>query len=170
VFDAPSSALLKEDGTGWGEIKYSPDGNLLLVDAMSAILIFDPKSLQKVSIANKSERSLIPSGPEWIRGGRAFAAADDDGVLIGLADGKVERRISGIGGIRRMAISPDGERILTAGADGAVRLFDARSGEQLADFRGHAGPVDSVALSPDGRLAASGGRDRTVRLWQLPRP
>ena len=56
----------------------------------------------------------------------------------------------------------------TAGYDdGTVRLWNL-SGQQLAQFQAHQGPVGSVSFSPDGQiLATAGGLDETARLWNL---
>jgi len=57
--------------------------------------------------------------------------------------------------------------IVTAGADGTVRLW-ALDGSELAEpFTGHRDAVNSVTFSRDGTRIASGGRDGTVRVWSL---
>jgi serine/threonine-protein kinase len=61
----------------------------------------------------------------------------------------------------------DGGRILGAGADRLVRLWDARTGKEVQHFEGHAQEVRAVALSADGRHVLSGGDDKTVRLWDV---
>ena len=66
-----------------------------------------------------------------------------------------------------MAFSPDGQRIVSGGEDGAVRLWGLDGSPIGSPFQGHAGGVNSVAFSPDGKRIVSGGEDRTVRLWGL---
>ena len=58
------------------------------------------------------------------------------------------------------AISPDSRRILSAGADNVLRLWDAATGKELRKLEGHREPIWHVAFSRDGRLAISSGQDR----------
>lgn len=57
-----------------------------------------------------------------------------------------------------------GDRLLTAGRDGAVRVWGTMGREELALF-GHVGRVTGLGVSPDGRTYASGGANGEVRLW-----
>jgi WD40 repeat protein len=66
----------------------------------------------------------------------------------------------------RLAFSPHGQFIATAGTDHRVRILDAHTGREVRILRGHTDHrILSVAFSPDGTWLASGGRDRTVRIW-----
>jgi WD40 repeat protein len=62
------------------------------------------------------------------------------------------------------AISPDG-KMLAAGCDEHVYLWDLTGGQIKFILDGHTENVTSVDFSPNGKLLASGSRDRTVRLW-----
>ena len=64
--------------------------------------------------------------------------------------------------------SPDASKLVTGGHDGAVKLWNAESGSELATHIGHKIAVHSVAFSQDGKQIASGGRDGAVRIWPVP--
>ncbi|MEH2258066.1 nSTAND1 domain-containing NTPase, partial [Nostoc sp.] len=71
------------------------------------------------------------------------------------------------GRVRSVAISRDGQTIVSVGDDGTVRLWNFQ-GQPLAEpFRGHQRGVWSVAISPDGQTIVSVGDDGTVRLWNF---
>ena len=64
-----------------------------------------------------------------------------------------------------MAYSPDGKRIVTAGEDGTVKVWDAATGQELLALKGHTAQVFGVAFSPDGRRIVTGSYDKTVKVW-----
>jgi WD40 repeat protein len=66
-----------------------------------------------------------------------------------------------------VAFSRDGRLLATAGAGGAVRLWDLATGAQLGEVGGPGHRLTSVAFSPDGRILAATGGDADLRLWDL---
>jgi WD40 repeat protein len=66
-----------------------------------------------------------------------------------------------------VAFSPDGERLASAGGDGAVKVWNSRTGNVVLEFRAHGRSVVSVAFHPDGKHLASAGADGWVKVWDL---
>jgi WD40 repeat protein/serine/threonine protein kinase len=67
--------------------------------------------------------------------------------------------------VRGVAFSGDGQLLASASEDRTVKVWAARTGQELRTLRGHNGPVSSVAFSADGQLLASASVDRTVKVW-----
>jgi WD40 repeat protein len=67
---------------------------------------------------------------------------------------------------RAYTFSPDGQTIVSGGANGFITAYDL-NGKKLGDFVGHDSDVWAVTASPDGRLLVSGSGDQTIRLWNL---
>jgi WD40 repeat protein len=64
------------------------------------------------------------------------------------------------------AFSPRGDRFVTAGDHGTLRMWDTQTGQQVGtDFTGHTQWVNDAVFSPDGHRLATTSDDRTVRLW-----
>jgi WD40 repeat protein len=88
--------------------------------------------------------------------------------LYDLQNEKEIRRFAGhTAKILSVAISADGRRIVSGGADNSVRVWDAETGKQLFGLLGHEKPIYSLSLSASGSLALSGSGDGTLRLWDL---
>jgi len=60
--------------------------------------------------------------------------------------------------------SPDGLRVLSNSADGTARLWDARTGAEIAVLR-HSSWVSSAKFSPDGRRIVTTANDGLVAIW-----
>jgi WD40 repeat protein len=67
--------------------------------------------------------------------------------------------------VTSLVFSPDGKRLVSAGEDGFVKLWDTRTGQEALTLGGHTGAVRSVAFSPDARLLAAAGDDGTITIW-----
>jgi WD40 repeat protein/Tfp pilus assembly protein PilF len=70
-------------------------------------------------------------------------------------------------GITSIAVSPDGQRILTASRDHTARIWDASSGREITRFVGHSDFLLIAAFSRDGKSAVTSSVDKTVRIWDV---
>jgi WD40 repeat protein len=66
---------------------------------------------------------------------------------------------------RRVALSPDGIRLLTAGMEGSARYWDIATGKEIYRLPSNGGQVYDVAISPDGTKLLSCGGDRLIHVW-----
>ncbi len=66
--------------------------------------------------------------------------------------------------VNQAVFSPDGNTVVTGGADGRVRFWDMRTNTHR-ELPAHQGRIGDLALSGDGRLLFTAGYDGFVRLW-----
>jgi WD40 repeat protein len=67
--------------------------------------------------------------------------------------------------ISACAISPDGQRIVSASGDKTLKIWDATNGQELQTLIGHRKGVTACAFSPDGKRIVSASRDKTIKIW-----
>ncbi|MGQ0592191.1 MAG: AAA-like domain-containing protein, partial [Gammaproteobacteria bacterium] len=70
-----------------------------------------------------------------------------------------------LGGISRVAFSPDGKTLVTASDDRTARLWNTETGRPGTEPLLHEGRLWAVAFSPDGKVLVTGSEDHTARLW-----
>jgi WD40 repeat protein/serine/threonine protein kinase len=61
--------------------------------------------------------------------------------------------------------SPDGSRVVTASQDGKVRIWDARTGEEMTPILQHRKAVRQASFSPNSRRIVTACEDGTARIW-----
>ena len=69
--------------------------------------------------------------------------------------------------VSAVALTRNGDRVVSGGLDGTVHVWDVESGKELWSVHAESDQVLCVAVSPDDRYILSGGRDHEGRLWDL---
>jgi WD40 repeat protein len=92
--------------------------------------------------------------------------------LWDVADGKAPAVTFVAGTGRQSAVwalgwSADGKSLMTAGADGFVRFWDAAAGKELRSLAWGIGKVYCAAFAPDGLTCAAGGASGQVVVWDV---
>jgi WD40 repeat protein len=104
-------------------------------------------------------RSLLDSCPEDLRGWEWDR-------LNYIRDESVSSLHTHKDRLRRVILSPEGNRIITVGdKDNTIKVWDLATGEELKRLQGHENIINALAVSPDGRHIASGSDDKTIKLW-----
>ncbi|MBA3481847.1 MAG: WD40 repeat domain-containing protein [Pirellulales bacterium] len=66
-----------------------------------------------------------------------------------------------------VAFSPDGERLASAGGDGAVKVWESKTGKLTQTLDTGSEFVVSIAYHPDGKRVATVGMDQQAKIWDL---
>jgi superkiller protein 8 len=71
--------------------------------------------------------------------------------------------------VRAVRFSPASKYLAAAGDARIISLYDTGSGEQVANFSGHASWVMSLDFNFSGEYLLSGGYDGKVKIWSMER-
>jgi WD40 repeat protein len=168
------SAAFSPDGawiaTGGAQFGHGQDGyELKMWDARKGQVLYD---LTEAS----QEPVFSPNAPGWkvafsSAGTRLVTAGGNDrqqrGNAVIVRDVRTGKALVQIKIMALcVAFSPDGKRIVTGGFD-LAKVWDAETGTQLFELKGHQGPVQSAAFSPDGKRIVTGSHDKTVKVWDV---
>jgi WD40 repeat protein len=142
---------------------FSADGTLVATVAEDGtVRIWDTGSTPDL-VATKAEP---PSKPVTeASSGDVIARADGSTVTLTRPGTETQELDGHRLAVTSVAFSPNGRRLVTAGRDSDVILWDVRSGTVLRRLRGHFGPVQDARFSPDGRWIVTAG-PRSVGLWR----
>lgn len=105
----------------------------------------------------------------------AYGSYSDNSVhIVDIASGAETQTLKGhTKSVTALAFSPDGSLLASSGTvnlppgkDGSVRIWDVKTGKQLASFQTPG--ISSFAFSPDGSLlgGSSSGDPRQIYLWE----
>lgn len=86
--------------------------------------------------------------------------------LIDFNTGKHIRTIPS-GPVQCLAFSHAGDKAVSGGKEGVLRLWSLSEGKEIAHANGHADYMRAVACSPTASQAASGGEKGTILLWDI---
>ena len=147
------------------DAQFSPDGFTVLTGGEDGtVRIWEAgtrPSLVREELEPPEPPTQIATSPD----GDLTATVDDAVVQLDRSNGTTQELAGHRLLISSVGFSPDGKRLVTAGRDHDVILWDVDSGNQLRVLRGHFGSVSDARFSPDGRWIVTAG-PRSVGLWK----
>jgi len=166
-------------------VKFSPDGQIVAVGSFGDVVLLEPASGKRLDAIPDSQcmffgaLDFLPAGPFLVVPKFRYAG------LVG-PQPEVWKRPTAIRCwdcqqkkelwssefmplLTGIAVSHNGRLVATGGlaADDSIRVWSAKTGRRLAEFRGH-GEVRAITFSPDDSRLLTGSQDGTLLLWRAP--
>jgi len=148
-------------------ISISDDGSIIIWDSQTGEVQQTLKT--EVVPAPAIHALAVSSDGVWL----ATEQNDEKGTIWNVRDG-TKKPLTGLTGpVAALAMSPDSKLVATeatetGGEAGATpRIWDVKSGNMLAQLKGHTLAVSSIVFSPKGDLLATASWDKTARLWDV---
>ena len=102
------------------------------------------------------------------RDGSLIVSGDWDGKLrLGHSKDGLKELDAHRGGVMSVQLSADATKVLTAGCDNTVKLWNAQTGELQKTLEGHTGWVSDAVFAEGGSLIVTTSFDQTIRVWNV---
>ncbi len=144
-------------------------------DSGGGVQWYDLTTLPETAQRLPSQSGRV-SAMDFSLNGRWLATGDENGVVrvwsldnpaLGYPVRAHESIVSGLAYVA----GADGEKLVSTGYDGAVRLWDYRTpGAAPATVRGHDGVINLLGAAPAVNGFVTAGHDRTLRVWNITSP
>ncbi|MDE0297853.1 MAG: hypothetical protein OXN17_04420 [Candidatus Poribacteria bacterium] len=150
-------------------VAFSPDGAILATVESNQVKLWEVSTETNIAtLEHTNDVHAVSYSPD----GTMLGVASLDGIILWAASTK--KRVVTLeheGYIGAVTFSPDSKMLASAntdrfgGTDGAVKLWEVSTRENIATVGGHTERITTIALSPDGNTLAATLRDWTVRFW-----
>ncbi|MBK8232322.1 MAG: serine/threonine protein kinase [Candidatus Eisenbacteria bacterium] len=140
--------------------------DLLTVGADGQLRFWDGRNFAPIRTVEAHARRIYSLATNQETGWIATGSLDRTARLWTAEGAPIAAFHGHTGTVAALAIEANRHRVVSAGADGRVQMWDGASGAHQANLRGAVSDVTALAASPDGRLLVAGGWGGEVSLWR----
>lgn len=162
-WDLPEGAITRFGKGSLESVRYSTDGNQLIVESAIGIWIYDVHTGIELDFIAENDTDILGLS----RDTQTFASLGSDNTLQlrSFPDGNLKITLQGDASeIQVISFSPDG-RTLAGSTRKEIYLWDVATGEQIATLSAHNRSITSFTFSPDGAAFASASWDGNIHIW-----
>ena len=157
LWDLPSRRLMSFPWENVYTAAFTQSGDLICSLDHAIIGRWDPGTGRTRTARLKADRAIGSSITSF--DGRILATIDSYSQGISLWSTntlELNNELEGHRvGVQRLAFSPNGKTLASAGADETVKLWDVATGKELLTLDGLGGPIGMLRFSPDGMALAA---------------
>ncbi|MEO1552657.1 MAG: TIR domain-containing protein [Pseudomonadota bacterium] len=163
-----ANRLQTDEHMGFRSFAVAPNGNVIVTATDHQLQRW---SLPEAEETHQDRRRSTGFGSNVVSGsprGDVFVVSEGEDIsLRSMADLSVIHTLVGHRDqIAHLAFSLDGRVVASTSSDRTARLWDARSGKEIARFVHPNRPFEKIYFTQDGVIAA--GRDEAAYYWRLP--
>ena len=165
--------ILTAGDSAVNRVAFSADSRRLVISQSSGLgTIFDIESSEALVTLNPNENPQRRMGPvAFSHDGRLLATVSIEAQFVHFWDPESGELLKSFhceaGWIHAMEFSPDDRQLLTGHQDGALRIWDSETLDNLHVLLGHTDDLRDIAVSPRGDFVISGSKDCLAKLWDL---
>jgi WD40 repeat protein len=163
--DTITALALSNDGkqlltAGNGCIRVWDTANRNIKSTIQVRFFSDHPSMRAMALSHDGQYLAVALG--------GFSDLRDSPVMIwSITTGKFLRGVGKDLWAQAVAFSPTQHLLGSTGDDEKVRLWNPKSGEEIAVLSDHRSPTHALAFSRDGSLLASGDEEGIVKIWEV---
>jgi WD40 repeat protein len=167
IWQVTDARSLRDD-YGWIlDAQFSRDGRYIVTAGTDRKAhIWDAKTLRSIRVLDP--KGEVVDDASFSRDGKRVLTVEEYAVaprVWDLATGKESVTLAGTGtnysGLGNASFRSDGKLVVAGDSDGAVRIWDVRSGRQVRVLHAGRAFISAVDFSPKGRVIVAGDSDRT---------
>ena len=168
IWDVDKQSLVTKIATQGGHIAFSSDGSHLACASKIDMRVRVWEASSGTLVAKLPKAPATPGVVVFSPDGTRLAHSSLEGVVLWDVASKSE--VFELGDDQSIAhpfaFSPDGHRLLTATGepDIRVKLWNARTGESIAELSQHSRGIRHASFSADGALVVTASNDSTLKI------